>query len=220
MDEDNIFPTNPIIIDRDYHQEFAVDLQRASNAVISFSYPLVSVMTLKSIVDELNESIKSKKHTLDKLRKKYRHNNLNVIHDVIIDDVEMYNSENLRLFTGSQSELVHSVTQPSMLQIIFKQIEDNVGKNSDPEFQEVYNFIHLACNNNFTKLSFENSNQTSLDPNTVYRIIQVWQVFEQYFKQFDYPDYLDHYNEIRFITKTGFVADIIELLVKAGPISC
>lgn len=200
---------------------FASNLQAATNNIIGLQFPYVAVMSLKNIANELNKSLSAKIKTLEKLKKKYRKQNINVVQDIIIDDFEMYNNNNIKFFTESNTKFLESMNDKSLIQIIIKQFENNLrGKQVDEEILNVYKLLQTACNYQFTKLTFANESQTVLNDKTLYRIVQVWQVFNQYFKIFDYLDYLENYYSIKNKTNVNYVSTIIELFVKIGPITC
>lgn len=202
--------------------DFALDLQRMSNTLIYENFPLVASFTLRCIDEELEQSVQMKQRTLERLRQKYnrRTRNINVVHDIIIDDFEMAIEGNVQLIPDAHAKLMKTTKESNLIQIIIKQFEQNLeGKPIEKEFMNIYKLLRLAQNYKFTRVQFSNESQEVLDEHMIYRIVQVWQVFQQFFKQFDYVDYLQNYYSIKNSTDTKFVLSILRILVEIGPVA-
>lgn len=202
--------------------EFDVVLHKLSNMLIYEYFPFVAALSLKHIDDELEESLKMKIQTLEKLKKKYnkRSKNVNIVQDIIIDDFEMYIDDNVQLIPNSHASLMKTTTENILIPIVIKQFSSaKEGKNIEKEFQNIYKLLNESCNNKFTKISFSNANQEILDEHMIYRIAQVWQIFQQFFKQFDYLDYLYNYYNINKINNTAEILNIIRILLEIGRIN-
>ncbi|WBR61501.1 hypothetical protein [Drosophila suzukii associated hytrosavirus 1] len=202
---------------------FSVDLQKYANTLIYRNFPLVASLTLQAIDEELEQSLEMKENTLRKLKKKYnkKSRNVNVVYDIIIDDFEMAIEGNVKLIPDAHANLMRTTNENNLIQVIIKQFEQNQeGKPIEKEFLNIYTFLRNACKYKFTNLVFADDNQENLDEYMVARIVQVWQIFQQYFRQFDYPDYLDNYYTIKRSTDTKFILSILRILVEIGTINC
>lgn len=199
---------------------FGIVLQRFTHAIICEKYPFVASMTLQHIDNELAVSLRRKERTLAKLKKKYnkRTRNVNVVQDIVIQDFEMSIEDNVMLIPKPHSNLLRTAPERNLITIIIKQFEAALeGKLIEKEFTNIYTLLRDACDNRFTQLEFLNSNQQTLDSVIIYRIVQVWQIFDQYFKQFNYFDYLQNYYTIKNKSDTKFVASILRILIDIGP---
>lgn len=204
-------------------ENFAVSLEKIANTLIFNNFPLVASFTLSSIDSELSQSVEMKRQTLEKLKNKYnkRSKTVNIVHDIIMDDFNMIVDGDINLITDAHADLIKSTEEKNIIQIIMRNFENIVeNKAVESHFENLYNFLRTACNNNFTKLEFTNEKQNILDQHMIYRIVQVWEIFQQYFKQFDYEDYLKHYYEIEKKSDTKFIISIIRILLDIGPIKC
>lgn len=198
------------------------DMQRVTNIFIQDFFPIVSELTMHSLEQELNASLNMKERTLKKLKKRYKNSkqNINIISTLTNDDYEMDIEGNVKLITDSHAYLMRSARETNLIQIILKQYEKAIeGKSIELEYTKIYTLLREYCENTFTKLEFVNQKQSVLDDVLIQRIIKVWQIFDQYFKQFDYLDYLNNYNTIKAKADTSFILSIIRILVDVGAVT-
>lgn len=202
---------------------FAINLQKISNTLTCDFFPFVASLSLKYIDEELAHSLDTKQKTFKKLKKKYskRKQNVNFVHDIIIDDYEMAIEDNVQLIPNAHANLMKTSNERNLISIIIKKFEQKLhGKDPDKEYINIYKFLQNACEYEFTQLDFSNSSQTTLDEHLTDRIIQVWQIFQQFFAQFDYNNYLVNYYAIKNKTNTRYILSIIRILLEIGPINC
>lgn len=213
--------TTKSVIEND--NNFSVSLQKYTNTLICEYFPITSSLTMKYINEELQQSLTIKNETLKKLKKKYNQTrNVNIIHEIILNDFneELESLNHIQLIPNAQSNLMSTTSENQLIQMIIKQFEDNVENNSmENEYLKIYEFLNIASKNNFTNLEFINNNQ-SISRDQLYIIVQVWQIFEQFFKQFDYYDYLQNYIKIKQSNSDSkFILSIIRILLEIGPIN-
>lgn len=200
---------------------FGPRMQRMTNNIINSSFPIVSSLSLKYIDDELGIVLDMKKRTLEKLKNKYERdgrNTVNIVHDIYIDDFEMAVADNVQLVPDAQTSLMRTADDSNLIQIIIKNFEaTDRGTAVDREYTKIYELLHDFRDNKFTKVEFTNSNQNTLTNNMLEKIVRVWQVFDQYFKQFNYYDYLQNFNQIKNIKSTKFPTTILRVLMEVSP---
>lgn len=203
---------------------FGPRLQKFANQLIYRTFPIVSSLTLKYVDDELGVALEMKQRTLRKLKKKYERlnaNNINIVQDIYIDDYEMAVADNVKLVPDDQARLLRTTNESNLIQIIIKNFEANVqGRPIDTEFKKIYSLLNEFCDNRFTRVEFTNTNQQTLDEHLLERIVRVWQIFEQYFKQFDYVDYLQNYYTIKSRADIKFTLSILRILMDVGALTC
>lgn len=223
---------DPIYVDKQLietdasRRAYNVNLQRFTNTIISQQFPFVASVTLKCIDDELSQSLNMKIDTLERLNKKYnkRSRNINIVNDIIIDDFDMYIADNVQLIPNAQADLMRSTKESSLVALLFNQGDENNkhtnNKTTKNEQQNIYNLLRYACEYKFTQLVFKDNTQRNLDQHMIYRIAQVWQIFQQYFEQFNYSEYLKNYYDIKRTANIAPIINIIRILVEIGPITC
>lgn len=223
---------DPIYVDKQLietdasRRAYNVNLQRFTNTIISHQFPFVASVTLKCIDDELSQSLNMKIDTLERLNKKYnkRSRNINIVNDIIIDDFDMYIADNVQLIPNAQADLMRSTKESSLVALLFNQGDENNkhtnNKTTKNEQQNIYNLLRYACEYKFTQLVFKDNTQRNLDQHMIYRIAQVWQIFQQYFEQFNYSEYLKNYYDIKRTANIAPIINIIRILVEIGPITC
>lgn len=229
MNFDNIpeIPREPLYVDKRIVQKqdenFHFQLQQMTNTLICENFPFVAAMSLKAIDEELQQSLDLKINTLAKLKEKYskKSSNINIVNDIIMDDFEMYISDNLQLMTNSSGRLLRNTHENDLVHIMLRKFEEiGQGIQTDKSFENIYKLLHETCSYTFTQLVFANEKQETLDRNMIYRIVQVWQIFQQFFKQFDYLDYLQNYYIIKNISDVRSCLAMLRLLIDIGPINC
>lgn len=200
---------------------FGPRMQRLTNNIINSNFPIVSSLSLKYIDDELGIVLDMKKRTLKKLKNKYERdgrNTVNIVQDIYIDDFEMAVADNVQLVPDAQTSLMRTADDSNLIQIIIKNFEaTEKGVAVDREFTKIYELLNDFRDNTFTKVQFTNTNQSTLTDDMINRIVRVWQVFDQYFKQFDYYDYLLNFNQIKNIKSTKFPTTILRVLMEVSP---
>lgn len=222
-------------------ENFNVQLQNFCNNLVCQYFPVVAASTLKCIDDELSISLDMKIKTLKKLQQKYsrRTRNINIVHDIIIDDFEMAIEDNVQLILKPYTNLMKTTPEKNLLQLILKQFELIPSNTAamGKEYANIYKLLRETCDNKFTEILFastvKNNEDDSCDGGTSsvddsdnfekymqYRLVQVWQIFNQYFKQFDYVDYVQNFYIIKTITNTKFILTILRILVEIGSIEC
>lgn len=223
---------DPIYVDKQLietdasRRAYNVNFQRFTNTIISQQFPFVASVTLKCIDDELSQSLNMKIDTLERLNKKYnkRSRNINIVNDIIIDDFDMYIADNVQLIPNAQADLMRSTKESSLVALLFNQGDENNkhtnNKTTKNEQQNIYNLLRYACEYKFTQLVFKDNTQRNLDQHMIYRIAQVWQIFQQYFEQFNYSEYLKNYYDIKRTANIAPIINIIRILVEIGPITC
>lgn len=93
------------------------------------------------------------------------------------------------------ANLIRTTKENNLVHIIIKQSEASLeGKPIEKEFKNICSLLRETCDNKFTQFEFINERQQVLDEYMIYRIVQVWQIFDQYFKQFYY---LENYYTIK-----------------------
>ena len=225
-------------------ENFNVQLQNFSNNLVCQYFPVVAASTLKCIDDELSISLDMKIKTLKKLQQKYsrRTRNINIVHDIIIDDFEMAIEDNVQLILRPYTNLMKTTPEKNLLQLILKQFELIPSNTAamGKEYTNIYKLLRETCDNKFTEILFastannkDNNDEDEDDNGTCsaddsdnfekymqYRLVQVWQIFNQYFKQFDYVDYVQNFYIIKTITNIKFILTILRILVEIGSIEC
>lgn len=219
-------------------ENFNVQLQNFSNNLVCQYFPVVAASTLKYIDDELSISLNMKIKTLKKLKQKYsrRTRNINIVHDIIIDDFEMAIEDNVQLILKPYTNLMKTTPEKNLLQLILKQFELIPSNTAamDKEYANIYKLLRETCDNKFTEILFASTAKNNNDGGGTssaddsdnfekymqYRLVQVWQIFNQYFKQFDYVDYVQNFYIIKTITNIKFILTILRILVEIGSIEC
>lgn len=196
-----------------------------ANNLIFLHYPVVASISLKKIDDELKISMNSKKKILTQLKDKYQKKtrNINIVQDIIIDDFEMAIDGNVTLIPNAQANLMRSATKNNLIQLLIKQFDNTTNiKNSEKDFENIYNLLRYACDYKFPNIKFEREyTKIITDDSLNKRIVQVWYIFQQYFKQFDYIDYLNNFVIIKKRSHNiKFIFGILRILLEIGPIIC
>lgn len=200
-------------------------LMKVSNNLIFIWCPVTTSLTLKSIDNELDKALKSKINILNKLKDKYnvmRSKSINIVQELIINDFEMSIDGNVKLIPDAHISLMRSSRKNDLIQLLIKNINKNIGGNIEKEFEKVYNLLRYSCEYKFPELCFESDYTPSITDETLNkRIVQVWTIFQQYFKQFNYINYLDNFVIIKkeaHDLKSTFA--LIRILLEIGPIVC
>lgn len=207
---------------------FHVQLQTFNNSLICFNCPYVSYLTMKHINLELSKSLTSKKDALKKLKLKYdrRVGNVNMtpVQSVILSDFEenLDFNNSVQLISGSQAILMSSSGEMNLLKVLMKQFENSTLNLPIVNLLEsVVSIVKDACGREFTKLHFINEDKSVLDANITKLIVQVWQIFTQYFMQFNYIDFLRNFDTIKLKTDPKDILSTLKVLLDIGnPYNC
>lgn len=215
-----IHNTLPQFIDVNIESNFEHDIELYCDKLTRYYFPYVTKLSLQTLSNDLNKRYNDKKLTLQRLEKDYirRQRHVNIVHDITINDYEMAIEGNVNLLSNAHIDLMKTIDEKSLIPIICKQFENiNKGIESTKNYENIYSLLRKACENKFTQLHFVNNNQAVLSPQLVYIIVQVWQIFDQYFKIFNYLEYLKNYISIKNISDIKFVYSILRILVEIGP---
>lgn len=202
------------------------NLVKFANKMIFLKFPVVASLTLQSIENELDEAVQSKAKTLQTLTDKYaivQAKSVNIVQDVIVDDFEMAIDGNVKLIPDAYASLMRSSKKCDLIQLLIKNVSrtggGNGNNNNESRFektlQKIYNLLRYSCEYKFPRLDAEDDNKLNR------RYVQVWTIFQQYFKQFDYLDYLDNFVLIKKgVHDIKSLFAIIRILLEIGPIVC
>lgn len=204
--------------------KFRVALNEFTNTLIYENFPFVASLSLKAIHDELKESLDQKRITLRKLKEQYKKTmHANIMSNIIINDFEMADADNAQLVPNAHSSLLSTADDLAIVNVVMELAAPGYHKDDeiDKSLEEFSKLLRFACDYTLPRIYFKNTDQTVLAPNTIYCISQVWLLFDQYFKQFDYLDYLKNYFAVRSVdnNNTKRINNIIRILVNIGPIN-
>lgn len=213
---------NVTVVSKDIEHTADVELQRVANIFIRYYMPYVSELTLNSVEKELVSSLDIKRRTLKKLKRKYRKysQNASIVRDIINDDCEMAIEGNVKLLTDMHVSLMRSANENFLIKTICNQFQATIkGASGDHEYENIYKLLKEYCTNHFTKFEFVNDKQPKLSSDMITRLVQVWQIFDQYFKQFDYLTYLKRYYDIKEKSDSKYILSIIRILLDIGSLT-